>query len=232
MPSEKFYLEKRVRSFIYLSSAKLAPLYAHIKEPIRKRVALALGISVPALPVSPHVEAELRPPATNEIGMLAVVLANLDKTGEIGTVDEPHAYFAGQLTMRWGAADEFLFLSGSTPGTIVALTGSNRHLIGDFESELPSVSLPVSAYVGLDRALRRIFAGEDDQTADAIDLVTRLAFAQRRGPQESLEFVARRLAYDDGYIATNWTVAPEHAHLKEHDFKVLLGTPLYLAYTD
>lgn len=229
---DRFYLEKRMRSFVYLSSAKLEPLYAQIKEPFRKRVALSLGISVPVLPVAPHVEAQVRPPSTNEIGMLAVVLSNLDKAGDIGTVDEPRSYFAGQLTLRWGSADEFLFLSGSTPRTLVSLTGSNRHLIGHFETDLPKVSLPGSNVVGLDRALRRIFAAEEEQADDAADLVTRLALAQRRGPQERLEFVARRLAHNDGFIAANWTVGDDFGHLRERDFKVLLGTPLYLAYID
>jgi hypothetical protein len=123
-----------MRSFVYLSSAKLEPLYAHIKEPIRKRVALALGISVPALPVAPHFEAQVRSPTENEIGMLAVVLSHLHEAGDIGTVDEPRPYFAGQLTLNWGSADEFVFLSGSTPRTLVALTGSNRHVIGYIRS--------------------------------------------------------------------------------------------------
>ena len=34
-PTDNFYLEKRMRSFVYLSSAKLEPLYAHIKELFR-----------------------------------------------------------------------------------------------------------------------------------------------------------------------------------------------------
>jgi hypothetical protein len=54
----------------------------------------------------------------------------------------------------------------------------------------------------------------------------------RRGPQERLEFVARRLAYGDGDIATNWNIGAEFEHLRGHDFKVLLGTPIYLAYVD
>jgi hypothetical protein len=65
--------------------------------------------------------------------MLAVVLSHLHEAGDIGTVDEPRPYFAGQLTLNWGSADEFVFLSGSTPRTLVALTGSNRHVIGYFE---------------------------------------------------------------------------------------------------
>jgi hypothetical protein len=231
-PTDNFYLEKRMRSFVYLSSTKLEPLYAHIKEPIRKRVALALGITVPALPVAPHIEAQVRAPTENEIGMLAVVLSHLHEAGDIGTVDEPRPYFAGQLTLNWGSADEFVFLSGSTPRTLVALTGSNRHVIGYFEEELPRVSWPASAWIGLDRALRRIFAGDEEQGRDAIGLVQRLALAQQRGPQEKLEFVARRLAYGDGNIATNWNIGADFEHLREHDFKVLLGTPIYLAYVD
>ncbi len=231
-PTDKFYLEKRMRSFVYLSTAKLEPLYAHVREPIRKRVAVALGISVPVLPVAPRLEAEVRPPSTSEIGMLAVVLSHLDEAGAIGTVDEPRAYFGGRLTLNWGSADEFVFLSGSTERTLVALTGSNRHMIGHFEGDLPAVSWPASEWIGLDRALRRIYAGEAQQPPDAIRLVERLALAQRRGPYESLEFVARRLAYGDGGIAGDWKVAADFEHLRKRAFKVLLGTPLYIAYKD
>jgi uncharacterized protein DUF7019 len=235
--TDSFYLEKRIRSFVYLSGAKLEPLYAHIREPIRRRVALALGITVPMLPIAPHLEARVRAPTENEIGMLAVVLWHLHEAGAIGTVDEPHAYFAGQLTLNWARRDEFVFLSGSTPRTLVALTGSNRHVIGHFEhfeGELPKVSWPASAWVGLDRALRHIFAGDEEQDDDSIDLVQRLALEgqEHRGPQEYLEFVARRLAYGDGAIGEDWSVGADFEHLRDHDFKVLLGTPIYLAYTD
>ena len=58
------------------------------------------------------------------------------------------------------------------------------------------------------------------------------AGTRRRGLRESFEFVARRLSHDDGYIAANWKVGPDVEHLKQVDFKVLHGTPLYLAYPD
>ena len=76
-----------MRSFVYLSSAKVEPLYAHIKEPVRKRLALAVGLGAPVLPVAPRVEAQLRPPTTDQIEMLAVVLAHLDEAGSIGSID-------------------------------------------------------------------------------------------------------------------------------------------------
>lgn len=231
-PSGKFYLEKRVRSFVYLSRAKLEPLYAHVKEPVRRRVALALGITVPVLPVAPHLGAELRPPTTNEVGMLASVLAHLDESRLIGTVDEPCAYFAGRLMLNWGTAEDFVFLSGSTERTLVALTGSKQHLIGHLADDVPGVSWPASAWVGLDRALRRIFAGDEQQPPDAISLVERLALSHRPGPRELLEFVARRLTCGDGDIASEWNVGADFEHLRGREFNVLLGTPLYLAYTE
>jgi hypothetical protein len=235
-PKDKFYLAKRTRSFVYLSSAKLEPLYSQIREPIRKRIALSLGIKLPALPVGPYVEAQLRPQTTNLIGMLDVVLSHLDDAGNIGSVDEPGPYFAGQLTLRWGAWQEFLFLSGSTARTLVALTGSNRHLVGGFDQQLPTVYWPASSYVGLDRVLRSIFAGDDNVDADdPPDIIKRLAIANRNrgGPQEYLEFVARRLERGDSFFASNESPAEDFDQLSGGStFKVLLGTPLYLAYTD
>jgi hypothetical protein len=238
-PADKFYLKKRIRTFVYLSSAKLEPLYHQIKEPARKRIALTLGISVPVFPIAPKVEAEIRPPTTNEMDMLAIVLSHLDEAGGIGTVDEPLGYFAGQLTLRWAAATEFLFLSGSTAQTLVALTGSNRHMVGHFEPELGHVSYPGSSRFGVESNLDRIFADAEEHGDDEnVNLVAQLALsrggpgARRRGLQETFEFVARRLAHDDVSISANWTVAPDKEHLKDRDFKVLHGTPLYLAYPD
>ena len=237
-PTDKFYLQKRIRTFVYLSSAKLEPLYQQIKEPMRKRIAVTLGISVPVLPISPKAEVQIRPPMTNEVDMLAIVLSHLDEAGDIGSVDEPHGYFAGQITLRWSAAQEFLFLSGSTAQTLVALTGSNRHMVGHFEPKLGNVSLPGSSRAGVYRTLDQIFADAEEQGDDEIDLVAQLALSRGgegtalRGLQETFEFVARRLAHDEGYIGGGWRVAPDHEHLKDRDFKVLHGTPLYLAYPD
>ena len=160
--TDKFYLEKRIRTFVYLSSAKLEPLYHQIKEPIRKRIALTLGVGVPGLPVAPKAEAQISPPSKNEADMLAVVLAHLDEAGDIGTIDEPLGYFSGRLMLRWSAAEEFLFLSGSTAHTLLALTGSNRHLVGHFEPTLGNVSLPGSSRVDTYRTLDEIFADAEE----------------------------------------------------------------------
>jgi hypothetical protein len=236
-PKDKFYLAKRTRSFVYLSSAKVEPLYSQIKEPIRKKIAVTLGIGTPTLPVGPYVEAHLPAQKANLAGMLGVVLSNLDKAGDIGTIDEPGPYFAGQLTLRWGRWKEFLFLSGSTAHTLVALTGSNRHLIGASDQQLPTVSWAASSSVGLDRVLQSIFEGDDqiDDDNNPSDIVKRLALANRNrgGPQENLEFVARRLARGEVFFASNERPGVDFEQLSARDyFNALLGTPLYLAYAD
>jgi hypothetical protein len=228
---DKFYLDKRMRAFVYLSRAKVGMLYSQTREPIRKRLAVKLGISVPMLPVT--AEAQITQPTPNDTGMLRVVLSRLDQDDAIGTVDAPRGYFAGQLDLRWGTHEEFLFLSAAAPGTLIVLTGSNRHLVGQADADVPKVDWPGSSRIGLDRVLRRIFAAEDDQQANATDLVRNLALAQRlRGPQETLEFVAQRLAYDDegSSLPVNWHPSPEFEQFRDGRFKVLLGTPLYLAY--
>ena len=165
--------------------------------------------------------------------MLAIVLAHLDEAGDIGTIDRALGYFSGRLMLRWSTADEFLFLSGSTAQTLLALTGSNRHLVGDFEPTLGKVSMPGSSRVGVYRTLDQIFAdAEEEQSEEETDLLAQLALSRgaagsrRRGLHESFEFVARRLAYEDGYIAANWKVAADVEHLKDLDFKVLHGTRL------
>ena len=230
--ADTFYLEKRMRSLVYLSSAKLAPLYDWIGEPVRKRIALTLGISVPVLPIK--LEAQVKPSATSEADMLAIVLAHLEGEGNIGTVDEPRGYFAGRLELRWGAATEFLFLSGSTERTLVALTGSMRHR-KDFDAEPAKVSLPGSSRLGAFRTLDQILADAEKEKAgeDDTDLIARLAVKRRRGPKEPLEFVARKLAYKDVYVADHdYSPGPDFQHLKDRRIKVLHGTPLYLAHID
>jgi hypothetical protein len=230
--SDKFYLERRMRAFVYLSSAKLAPLYDWIGEPVKKRIALTLGISLPVLPVK--VEAQVRPSATSDIDKLAIVLAHLDGEGDIGTVDDPRGYFAGRLELRWAAAKEFVFLSGSTNRTVVVLTGSNRHMLTHFESEPGNVSLPGSSTVGVSRTLDQILADAEKRTDEEdFNLVARLAVRRRRGPKETLEFVARKLAYEDVFVAAHdYRPAPDFEHLRDREVKVLHGTPLYLASID
>ena len=231
--ADKFYLEKRTRSFVYLSTAKLDPLYRQIKEPIRKRIAVSLGIAGLPGPITPKIEAKYRPPTTNEMDVLAVVLSNLDRAGEVGTIDDTRSFFAGRLRLRWAMADEFLFLTGSTAQTLIVLTGSNRHMVGHFESEPDELRYPGSSRVGVFRALGRIFAESEEEGESDMDFLARLAVRLRRGPQETFEFVARRLAEEDVYVtAHDHRPAPDFKHLQERRIRMIHGTPLYLAYPD
>jgi hypothetical protein len=77
----------------------------------------------------------------DSIDKLDTVLADLACADRIGTVDEPKEYFAGAMPMRWGPCafpavpqltpSPLVYFGGATEKTIVGLSGSATHVIGE-----------------------------------------------------------------------------------------------------
>jgi hypothetical protein len=231
--SERFYLEERLRSFVYISATKVPPLYDQMQPTLGQRLSYKLHLAAPAVP-GPSLDVALDKQSPSAlVGKLRAVLERLAVKGQIGTVEAPRMYFAGILTMRWGAYEKFVFVKGGTEDTLVALSGSNRNLIGHSDITLPEYSDPGSALADSVNRMKHVFTEELDQelAEDATALVRALA-ARRKGPTQRLEFVAEKLAYDDdpfNGLNPGVELPPELAQLQDVPFKVLLGTPLYLA---
>jgi Family of unknown function (DUF7019) len=237
---EKFYLDARMRNFLYRSGSKIPMLYEQIDVPVRKRIAASLKIKLPSLAEAEFRQTE-RSPSYHD--MLRMVLRHLDDAEMIGTVQEPRAYFAGRLDLRWyweGDFDEddFGYLGGREGDTVLSLSFSMRHLTHPPDEPGPprrGVDPSASIRAGADERLRRLMGegGAEIQSSDTLQWTFMLT-ASTMGPIENIEFVARRLRAEAFRpVRRGLEVNPEYADLrKRNKVFVVLGSPLYLASGD
>jgi hypothetical protein len=143
------------------------------------------------------------------------VLQYLEETGQVGSVDEPGAFFKGVLPMQWGplrseGGGSLVYFGGRTERTVLGLGGAGHHVLGGSPSQAkefaPSSTPAVVA--GLAAAFAADGAGTPEspqgmQGAEQSALAwVYTAGRLLRGPQQSVEFVARRAAvgpYGYGY---------------------------------
>jgi hypothetical protein len=229
---EKFYLDQRLRSFIYRSRGKILMLYEQIDVPRRKRIAASLKIKVPGIA---EAEFRQREALLSDYDMLRVVLRHLDDAGMIGTVTEPGPYFAGRLTLRWARWEDLGYLGGRDGDTVLGLAFSMQNLIRSPGADPAPVGPTGSEVAGAEERLRRLLGAElDESTEDSHALQwCFMATTRNRGQPEHIEFVARRLLRGEYVVSMNDRLRPEFEDLREHaEFPVLLGSPLYLAAAD
>jgi len=228
----KFYLEKRVRYFQYLSRSKVKMLYEQIDRRIRDRIAVSLKINLQVI----EVEGRQRDVETNDSDMLKIVLSHLDENDSIGTVDEPRAFFAGQLPLSWASwsADRFVYLGGRTSRTILGLGGSVHHLTSRLNTAIPPVT-EASSEPGLENHLREVLSQDvtevdDNYSNDIVQWASR-ASALHRGHPTPMEFVARLLARGEASIREeNWAVRSDFEDLRNFmSVPIVVGSPLYIA---
>lgn len=110
--------------FVYLSAVKAEMLYAQAQ--------VALGL----------------PAEASDISKVSAIERWLQERGKIGTIETPLAYFAGELTMRWGKLRDgyesnfrafereasggmVLFSGRRDEALLIALVGSSVHLVGN-----------------------------------------------------------------------------------------------------
>lgn len=117
----------QLRYYVYVSDAKVDMLFAQIPPRLRNRIAaeLKLDLKVVSASVSPKDREE------NRFSKLALVERYVRKHVELGSVDEPRAYFAGSLRMRWGPLYDgrIVYFGGVTDRTVLGLAGSRRHVV-------------------------------------------------------------------------------------------------------
>lgn len=155
------------------------------------------------------------------------VVRYLEEHGDLGTVDEPGQFFWGLLPMSWGpfpAEPTLAYFGGSTGRTVVGLGGSGHHILGGGpapagvpRSVLPSMLAGLRADPGIGALTEAIKHEADGAHKGALAAVQRANEAMP-GPEQNLEFVAKRLL--DGPSPT-----ADGGH-------VVLGTPLYVALVD
>ncbi len=140
--ADKMSTEASPKYYIYVSDEKVEMLYAQIPETTRR--ALYSQLDMPA-PSSDSSERE-----TDRYSRLRVVVAYIDRNRDVGTVDEPRAYFRGVHEMRWGPYGEttdwaplgkveakIVYFGGKTEKTHFGLGGGLHHVIGNERGKTP-----------------------------------------------------------------------------------------------
>lgn len=226
-----------MKYYIYISDAKVDMLFPQVPHDIKKKVATEWKMDLKLLSASRRVETEGE---DNRIARLETVVDFIREYGNIGTVDEPDEYIEDTLQMRWGPFMENLeetpvvYFGGETEKTFVGLGGSMHNVIGNAG---PSNANSRSATPALLDFLYRelninkpidLFSDEPDfyreylkEVATPSECVA-LAATSLHGPEQNVEFLAKRLAYGP----VDRSEDPDRKPF------ALLATPLYVAMAD
>jgi hypothetical protein len=139
-----------MRSYVYVSDAKLDQLAPQVPKKLRERVAaeLTVGISIFNLSLKEQ------PHETTRYAKLELVRQHLLKQGELGTLLSDDPWFEGEMSMHWGPflhhepslsgehdrdydpQFPMIFFAGASATTRLGLGGSRRHVLGE-ENSLP-----------------------------------------------------------------------------------------------
>ncbi|MBL7252718.1 DUF7019 family protein [Paractinoplanes lichenicola] len=200
------------RYFVYISDAKVEMLLQQIEPGALRKHTSEVGLGLQFLTAKRAGETLA---GAERTARLERVVRHLTDFGDLGTIDEPGQFFWGLLPLRWGptvGADGFpmIYFGGRAGKTILGLGGSRAHVFGAPPGPDQQV-LPVgrSMLPSLLEGITRV------DGADAPEAV-RAATDALRGPEQNMEFIAKRLMDEPG---------PEGE-------RVLLGSPLYVALVD
>lgn len=232
--------------YVYVSDMKLAMLSSQIPDGTRRHLANELGFDE-GIVSAPSPPQPLTPSA--RFALVRLVERYLAQQDQIGTIDEPKAYFQGELSLKWGGYETFttkwdepsplVYFGGSTVDTILGLGGSAHHVIGAIDqraahshSATPymvaalckGLELPVpeatKAILKKPKNFFERYFGRD--TSGNIAMAVDLATTQMLGTEQRLKFLARRLAF-----------FPRHTHQAwSENMNILLGSPLYVALSE
>lgn len=219
--------------YLYVSDAKVDMMLSQIDPSFRRKRTVEWSLNFKLFGARRGTESEI---GDNRFARLETVVQYLERFGDLGTVDQPGQFFRGLLPMRWGPLEDpsSFYFGGETQQTVVGLIGSAVHMIGAESSR--SADRPV-AWLGyalppLTDALRadrdhgeiEPRSTETSSSQGAINAVHH-ANTMLRGPEQNLEFLAKRLARGSSTLPDE----PDHPRSGRH---VLLGTPLYVALVD
>jgi hypothetical protein len=217
--------------FVYLSDTKVNMLFTQIPRSLKSKIATEIEIDLQFLRTTfrdrDNQDQETR------YSKLQVVLKHIEGRNIVGTIESSKPYFKGELDMRWGEFPEtgLVYFTGMVNDTILGLGGSLKHVIG--KQSIEHLETSGSSSYGIQRSLieelgleplvdelrRETYGGGNRITnVDKEELTWTIEDAYDRirgGIKNRVEFVARRLFED-----------------KQQPPKVVLGTPIYVAYAD
>ena len=227
-----------MKFYIYISDAKVDMLFPQVPHDIKKKVALEFKMDLKLLSASRKTETETE---DNRIARLETVVDFIQEYGNVGSVDEPDQYVADTLPMRWGPYEGdpesgVVYFGGETPSTVVGLGGSIRHVVGKAGSSAAygdSLTPFLMSVLAKELGMGQPYIVQDiAQRPDASHFPLRAvesATLNMTGPQQSLEFLAKRLLHGGEDIPSN------ERHFRSTTGKqsrILLGSPLYVAMAD
>jgi len=217
-------------------------LLSQIPHGQKKKIATEFKFDLKVLGASRKAETE---DEDNRFTRLEAVTAFVREYGNVGSVDEPDEYIEGELLMRWGPyinlyhseGAPLVYFGGSTDQTIVGLGGSSKHVIGN-EGQSQAHSHSITPYLisylqeqlGLSSGPKLDYRSQQvveivnfgvpftDQEREAQPLhAVYLATDQMQGPEQRLEFLAKKLLYGS---------------YPRSEKQILLGTPIYVAMVE
>jgi len=129
--------ESSPKYFIYVSDQKVDMLYAQISNTARRTLQAEFDQSSRS--------SESSGQEADRYSKLRVVAGYIDRTFDVGTVDDPRSYFRGVHDMRWGPYGhsegafmnkyeldaKIVYFGGSTEQTHFGLGGGLHHVIGN-----------------------------------------------------------------------------------------------------
>jgi len=211
--------------YLYVSDSKVDMLLAQMDPAFTRKRTTEVSVNLKLFGGKQATEA---PAGGERTAKLQRVVRYLEEHGDLGTVDEPGQFFWGLLPMSWGpfpAEPTLAYFGGSTERTVVGLGGSGHHILGGGPAPAPGVprSLVPSLLAGLRSdpeigALTEAIKREDDGAHKGALAAVQRANEAMPGPDQNLEFVAKRLLTGPSPTADG--------------VNVVLGTPLYVALVD
>jgi len=229
-----------VRYYIYVSPAKVEMLFAQIPQKLLSKITPKFEIDLKLL------KAEISPLQSQQTlySKVDVVLDYLEQNDLVGSVDQPLGYFRGQLALRWGRYCVFgmdsgaVYFGGSTLSTILGVAGSAANVVGSVGT---SPSYAGSFAPNIPEILKKELnlkwvnaAGGDTSSASAMSsqnlAAVDAASRQMQGPEQRIEFVARKLLWSDDPGVNydpfkDWINPPPR-------MRVLLGSAIYAALAE
>jgi hypothetical protein len=210
--------QEHLKTYLYISDAKVDMYYAQISSRQREAIARKLGLDVKAA-LYPAVHSDH--PEEARFTRLAIVCQYLE-ANDVGSLESPSRYFRGVMPMKLARCPrtptgpfEVAFFIGQTPnGDFVALGGSAHHLLQQISEHKWQNSGVASL---LEALAQESIEGRDGSSYSAHRLPgawpdeAHQIWREHSDPEQLVEFLAVEFARSDEY------------------HPVLLGSPIYVA---
>lgn len=209
-----------MKYYVYVSDTKLDMYYGKIPQNFLKKISVELGINLPFISLTlKERKNNLKSQETARYQKLDIVTNYLKNNYPMGSIDKPNEFFEGTLPMRYVPNTEknIALFVGKTNETSLALTGSYFHMVSPIPEARMTFSgsgvYVASIFEDLEEALKRIDTNDKSTLFNTLGIESIIPLM--RGPEQELEFLARKLYYkkrrpDEKYI--------------------LIGTPIYVSF--